>query len=335
MTAQSALRPERDPEAEPFRHPALFYSGERDYLDGTLSFVRAGLRAGDPVAVAVPGPNLALLRDALGPDAAAVHMVDMRLRGRNPGRIIAGVLAPFADAHPGARRVWIIGEPIWPGRSRHEYPACVQHEALINLAFAGRPLSILCPYDVDNLDPAVVADAKVTHPVWRRAGQEQSSRAYAPGDIFDNYNKPFPPPGPESGAVTVLDFTAANLLQARRAAADHAAGHALPPDRVDAVEIVVNELAVNSVRHGGGAGTLRLWAEEGLLICEIVDRGHLTDPLAGRRNAGLSTEGKRGLLLAHHASDLLRLHTRPDATVVRAYFTLPSAPRAVPDGSGP
>src|SRR4051794_28455085 len=83
-------------------HPALFYSGEQDYLDGTLPFVRQGLRAGDPVAVAVPGPNLELLREALGQDASTVHMVDMRVEGRNPGRIIPGVLGAFVDAHPGA-----------------------------------------------------------------------------------------------------------------------------------------------------------------------------------------------------------------------------------------
>jgi anti-sigma regulatory factor (Ser/Thr protein kinase) len=312
---------------DPFTHPALFYSGEREYLDGAVPFVRQGLRAGDPVAVAVPGPNLELLRTALGPDAAGVRMIDMRAAGRNPGRIIPGVLAAFADAHPDAGRVWIIGEPIWPGRTSREYPACAEHEALINLAFAGRSVSILCPYDVDGLDPAVVADARATHPLVRRAGREEVSTAYAPGDVIRTYNRPLPDPVPAAGAITVLDFTVDNLPQVRRTAAEQAARSALPADRAGAVELVVNELAVNSVRHGGGSGTLRTWVEDDLFICEVADRGHLADPLAGRRPVDPTTEGRRGLLLANHASDLLRAHATPAGTTIRAHFALPAHAR--------
>ncbi|HEX6469883.1 MAG TPA: sensor histidine kinase [Streptosporangiaceae bacterium] len=325
MTADVGIGTEDALVDDPFAHPALFYSGEQEYVEGALPFVRQGLRAGDPVAVAVPGPNLEVLRAALGRYAAAVRMIDMRAAGRNPGRILPGVLADFADAHADARRVWIIGEPIWPGRTAREYPACVEHEALINLAFAGRSVSILCPYNVDDLDPAVVADARATHPVVRQAGREEASAAYDPGHIIHAYNRPFPDPDPDpaSGTITILDFTADTVFQARRSAVERAARHALPPDRVGAVELVVNELAVNSVRHGGGSGTLRIWVEDDLFICEITDQGHIADPLAGRRPVGLNAEGKRGLLLANHASDLLRVHSTPAGTAIRAHFALP------------
>lgn len=120
-------------------------------FDGTVPFIRDGLAAGEPVAVAVPGPNLRLIVAELGTDAEQVRLLDMTQVGRNPGRIIPGVLRAFADAHPG-ERVRIIGEPIWVGRTGTEYPACAQHEALINLAFTGQPVTILCPYDADTLD---------------------------------------------------------------------------------------------------------------------------------------------------------------------------------------
>ncbi|NUP14825.1 MAG: hypothetical protein HOV73_02890, partial [Streptomyces sp.] len=147
-----------------FVHPALFYRGTREYLDGTLRFVREGLALGEPVAVAVPGENLRLVRDGLGGDADGVRLLDMGEVGRNPGRIIPGVLRAFADAQAPGRRVRIVGEPIWAGRSSDEYPACVQHEALINAAFEGRTVTILCPYDVRRLDSRVLADAHATHP---------------------------------------------------------------------------------------------------------------------------------------------------------------------------
>jgi anti-sigma regulatory factor (Ser/Thr protein kinase) len=324
MTMDIGIDAERTSAGDPFTHPALFYSGDQDYLAGTLPFVRQGLRAGDPVAVAVPGPNLELLREALGQDAASVHMVDMCVAGRNPGRIIPGVLGVFTDAHPGARRVWIIGEPIWPSRSAIEYPACVQHEALINLAFTGWSVSILCPYDLDGLDPAVLIDAAATHPLLRQAGREETSASYAPGDIIDGYNRPLPAPDPDSGTVTAVDFTIDNLIAPRQVAVEQAVQHAMTPERAGAVELVVNELAVNSVRHGGGAGTLRLWVEDGQFICEITDSGRHTDPLVGRRHVGLGTNGQRGLLIAHYTSDLIRLHTTPAGTTTRAHFTLPT-----------
>src|SRR3954464_8278034 len=147
-----------------FEHPALFYRGDQEFLSGTLPFVRHGLAKGEPVAIAVPETNLALLRLVLGEDADRVTLIDMTEAGRNPGRIIPGVLRRFADAHREGH-VRIIGEPIWAGRSETEYPACAQHEALINLAFTGRQVTILCPYDVEKLDPQVVADAEATHPM--------------------------------------------------------------------------------------------------------------------------------------------------------------------------
>ena len=47
---------------------------------------------------------------------------------------------------------------MWVGRSAVEYPACVEHEALINLALADRPVTILCSYDAARLEPAVLTD---------------------------------------------------------------------------------------------------------------------------------------------------------------------------------
>ena len=151
------------PTGSPFTHSALFYRGRDEYLAGTVSFVRDGLAAGEPVAVAVPGENLAPIKSALGADAGAVKFLDMTEAGRNPGRILPGVLLAFANRHDGPVR--IIGEPVWPDRSADEYPACAQHEALINHAFANRAAWILCPYDLAGLSPAALSDAEFTHPL--------------------------------------------------------------------------------------------------------------------------------------------------------------------------
>jgi hypothetical protein len=64
-----------------------------------------------------------------------------------------------------------------------------------------------------------------------------------------------------------------------------------------------------------------VWADERHLVCEISDAGHLSDPLAGRRPAGLSINGGRGLLLVNHIADLVRTHTSPRGTSIRMYLT--------------
>jgi anti-sigma regulatory factor (Ser/Thr protein kinase) len=303
--------------AEPFVHPALFYRGADEYLAGTVPFIRSGLAAREPVAVAVPGPSLALLRAELGADAGQVRLMDMNTAGRNPGRIIPGVLRAFADTHPG-QPVRIIGEPIWASRTDDEYPACVQHEALINLAFTGRDVTILCPYDTENLAPGVLADAEATHPLLVDGTGRRTSTAYNPERIIAGYNQPLP----ERADAAELTVDATNLAQARFLARTHARQADLTDDRTADVELVVTELVTNSIDHGGGSGRLRIWTADGHLVFEVHDQGTLTDPLAGRHPAAPGQHRQRGLLLVNHMSDLVRLHAGTRSTTFRVHFRL-------------
>ncbi|MEH0442321.1 MULTISPECIES: anti-sigma factor RsbA family regulatory protein [unclassified Streptomyces] len=298
-----------------FEHPALFYRSAREYVDRTVSFVQEGLDVGEPVAVAVPGPNLELIREALGADARAVLLLDMTEAGRNPGRIISKVLRGFADGHRNGR-VRIIGEPIWPGRSALEYPACAQHEALINPAFAGRAVTVLCPYDETGLDEEVLADARITHPTVLSGDAEAASDAYDWRSVVARYNRPLPP-APDAAEFA---FGAQELAAARAFAVDRAGRLGLAGQRLTDAELAVAELTTNSVVHGGGRGTLAVWADGGQVVCEVRDAGRMIDPLAGRRPPEHGQIGGRGLLLVHYVADLVRVHTADDGTTVRFYL---------------
>ncbi|MDQ1070817.1 anti-sigma regulatory factor (Ser/Thr protein kinase) [Streptomyces canus] len=305
--------------AGPFVHPALFYRDEREYLAGVVPFVRKALAAGEPVAVAVPTEKLRLLKAEIGA-GEAVRFLDMREAGRNPGRIIPGVLRAFADAQPPGTRVRIVGEPIWAGRTATEYPACVQHEALINAAFQGRPVTILCPYDTRRLDPQAVADAYATHPVVVDAGsgREEESGRYDFEAVHARYNTLLPP-APD---VPAHAFVADVLGEIRHFATDVAARFGLVRPRLDDLALAVAELTTNSVVHGGGSGLLRVWAEDGHVVCEVRDRGHLSDLLAGRRPPSRDRQGGRGLLMVNLVADLVRVHTGPEGSTVRCWFAL-------------
>ncbi|MFH9662340.1 anti-sigma factor RsbA family regulatory protein [Streptomyces sp. NPDC017248] len=307
---------------DPFVHPALFYGDAAEYLAGTVPFVREALAADEPVAVAVPEENLRLIRDELGADGAGVHFLDMREAGRNPGRIIPGVLRAFADRQPPGRRVRIIGEPIWAGRSPAEYPACVQHEALINAAFQGREVTILCPYDTVRLDEGVLADAYATHPVVIPAGSaaERASAVYDPDGVVARYNTALPSaPGPGPGVLAVA-FDESSLSAVRHLATDHGAGLGLTGLGLENLALITAELTTNSVVHGGGTGTLTVWSEDGYVLCEVRDKGRLADPLAGRRPASRDQRGGRGLLLVNLVSDLVRVHAGVEGTTIRSYL---------------
>ncbi|MEU7298857.1 anti-sigma factor RsbA family regulatory protein [Streptomyces sp. NPDC007189] len=310
--------------AGPFVHPALFYGDVEEYLAGTVPFVREALAAGAPVAVAVPGENLRLIRDALGADGEAVRFLDMREAGRNPGRIIPGVLRAFADAQPPGRRVHIIGEPIWAGRSPAEYPACAQHEALINAAFQGREVTILCPYDTSGLDERALADAHATHPVVIPAGPgpQRGSEAYDPEDVVARYNAPLPPaPGAGPGVLTAA-FDEDGLPVVRHLVTGHGERLGLAGRALENLSLITAELTTNSVVHGGGSGEVTVWAEAGHVLCEVRDRGKLADPLAGRCPAPPDQAGGRGLLLVNLVADLVRIHAGDGGTTIRCYVAL-------------
>ena len=157
-----------------FVHEALYYADLDEFLDGCTSFVREGLKRDEPALIAVPEPRLSMLRYEHRDEP--VEFVDMGVAGRNPNRILPWVLRRFVREHAPAR-ARIIGEPIFAGRSPAEIDLAVQHEALINLAFAGVEAAILCPYDVRQL-PDVVPDADRTHPVLvdtRDAGRRRTT----------------------------------------------------------------------------------------------------------------------------------------------------------------
>ena len=311
-------------EADPFVHEGVFYADPAEYLAGTIPFVEAALSAGEPVLVAAPPANIELIGSALGAEggrrgaAGGVRFVDMTVAGRNPGRIIPEVLHPFVASHAD-RRVSVVGEPIWPGRSPEEYRTAVRHESLINLVFAGRDASILCPYDSAGLDPAALADAGRTHPVLAdRDGRRPSGSYLEPATLLATMDGVLPEPPPAAAEVV---FGAADLRSLRHFVRAHAASPGLPTDRILDLVLAVSEVATNSVQHtSAGTGTLRLWRQDGGVTCEIQDSGHIADPLAGRLPASPASVHGRGLLIVNHLCDLVELRSGDGNTVVRMHI---------------
>ena len=303
----------------PFVHPALLYRTQQEYLDCLLPFISDALEADQSVLVAAPGPNLAVLADGLGPLTAHVLMTDMTEVGRNPSRILGEVLSRFVEKHPD-QPVRMIGEPIWPSRSEVEYPACVQHEVLLNWAFTGQDVTVVCPYHVSQLDPEVIADARRTHPVlWQNGVFDHDNAAYAPEAMLARYNQPL---SSDSSAVRYTARKLADLGGARAFAGAYAEWFGLSADQTADLQLIASELATASLTHVGGTCRLALWRHDGHVVCEARDAGRLDDPLAGRRAYGSDSDRGHGLYVVNAVADLVLTHTTADETTIHAYLRL-------------
>jgi anti-sigma regulatory factor (Ser/Thr protein kinase) len=298
-----------------FSHEALFYRGEAEFLAALLPFLQEGLEQGEAVVVAEPDERLQLLRAALGADAGAVEWLDMAEIGSNPARII-GVWATALERHAAAgRTVRGVGEPAFAGRRPTELVECRLHEFLLNAAFDDGPgWRLLCPYDVDGLPRSVSQDALLTHPLHSTGAERLASERYTAGAYRDAFSAPLPPPG---GAAFRGTYGTGDVPAARRTVAHYARSCGLPEERVEVLELAASELATNSVRHGGGSGSLAMWLEPGAVVVEFSDAGRLIDPLTGRFAPALDSEGGRGLYLVNQLCDLVAVRSSDAGTTVR------------------
>lgn len=304
---------------EAFRHEALLYAGQREFLARTSSFIRDALTAGEPILVVVSAAKIDLLRSGLGGEADLVLFADMAEVGRNPARIIPAWRQFVTEHAVEGRRLRGIGEPIWPGRSPAELVECHRHEALLNLAFAGsRDWWLLCPYDTEALDAAVVDEARRRHPFLLRGRSHQQSANYRDNGMA---TAPFGDPLPEPpGRPLELAFGAGPLDALRKFVSRHAAGAGLGVTRTDDLVLAVNEVATNSLRHGGGGGILRMWQNGDPVICEISDQGYVDQPLVGREYPTTDKDSGRGLWLANGLCDLVQLQSTRTGTIVRLHM---------------
>ncbi len=313
-----------------FRHEALFYAdGDRGFVEGTLAHVRSALAGDAGVLVAVAATRAAALADALGGEAERVCFADISQLGRNPARIIP-LWRDFAREHAGERRATSrpesaaalgIVEAAWRGRSAAELGECERHEALLNLAFDdAAALRVLCPYDIDGLDDDALESARHTHPLLACDGASRENREY-----------PYvhEPPHPFAGAlpaprhpVRELAFAHGELAEVRQTVAGWASANALAAERTEELVLAVDELASNSIRHGGGVGMLRWWREGETLLCEVRDAGWIQAPLVGRVRPNIYSSSGRGVWLVNQLCDLVQIRSAPAGSVVRVHMRL-------------
>jgi anti-sigma regulatory factor (Ser/Thr protein kinase) len=256
-----------------------------------------------------------MLKEELGEAAERIRFADMEELGHNPAWIIP-FWREFVD-EAGGRSVRGIGEPVWSARTPAALDECQRHEALLNVAFAPNPSwSLLCPYDAGSLSDEVLEKVAHSHRHIHRDGRLEESLSFDPTP--DCFAGELPPP---ASTPEVFSFGLAELGEVRGRVATLAERTGLDPSGVADLVTAAGELAANSVMHGGGSGTLRLWCEDdNLLLIEVEDRGRIEEPLVGRLRPGIHQEGGRGLWLANRLCDLVQIRSGAEGTTVRLHM---------------
>ncbi|MEU3373895.1 sensor histidine kinase [Streptomyces sp. NPDC006660] len=303
-----------------FRHELYPYRGDEQFLAGTLGFIREALEAEEAIIVAVPEEKASLLREEL-PDESAVTFVDASSVGSNPGRLIDAWTAWMSERGEGGRPVRGIGEMAWrQARSAAHLSELRYHEWLLNRAFArSSAWSMLCPYDAADDDQNALESVSRCHPGIHQDGRSVPNEGFLGLDRYE-----FDELAAACDPFQELVYRRGDLSAVRSKVSQCAADAGVPEDRLPRLAVAVTEIATNSVRHGGGQGTLRTWKQDATFLCEFHDAGYIPDVLAGRTRPRADQPGGRGLFLAHQLCDLMEIRsTREQGTTIRLHTDIP------------
>jgi transcriptional regulator with XRE-family HTH domain len=145
-------------------HQSLLYADVADFVEMAAPFLQDGAEKGEAILVVTDPQNAEGLRDRIGDPAAKFSFGDWQAWYRSPREALLRYRKFATDAlDAGAPWVRIVGEPVRADRTPEEIEIWLRYEGLINLAFAGLPMSFVCPYNEALLDPVILGNARATH----------------------------------------------------------------------------------------------------------------------------------------------------------------------------
>ena len=266
------------------RHNAFVYESDDEYVERAVAFLKDGLEAGEGGIVGNTRDGLAVMRDALGPDADRVAFVDVSSTYTRPARTVATYYGTFLEhlrSAPAVRAVANVQFGPTPG----DWREWTGYEAITNLAYAHLPVWVLCTYDADGLPDPVREAVWRTHPEVLSDGWQKSDSFEDPREVVRKLT-PDPEPLPELRSCSAHeDLELFREQLARELVAENVAG-------AKALDMLVagTEIATNAIRHGAGIEEVRVGRAEGRFVCEVIDRGSgFDDPMAGYLAPGEGT----------------------------------------------
>ena len=258
-------------------HGLFVYDSDDAFVDRITSFLGAGTEEGEAGVAVVSQGKWALLREALGDAAQRIRHLEPDLVYTRPEVTLGDYDALLRKSvDEGAPAVRLFGE--LPVRKRQEECAAWElYEAVLNRAFADRPVSMICGYDAREQPAAAVEGGWRTHPQVLADGWEDNPRYQDPAHVVGALT---PCPEAVTGLRELPVDADAGAFQVRLRR--ELATLQVPEARAENLLLAAAEVFHNASAHGHGARAQRLGRVGALIVWELSDNGlGFDDPLAG------------------------------------------------------
>lgn len=258
------------------RHHGFVYESDDEYVARSVAFLRDGLEASEACIVSNTRDGLAIMREALGPDADRVAFFDVSSVYTRPARAVATYYGTFCEHLRSAPSVRAVANGQF-GPSAEDWEEWTRYEAITNLAYAHLPVWVVCAYDANKLPDELIDAVRQTHPEMLSHGWQASEDFEDPRELVRKLT-PEPEPLPE-----LRWFSPDGDLELfRELLARELAGANVPEAKALDMLVAGTEIAANALQHGDGVEQVRVGRAEGRFVCEVVDRGSgFEDPIAG------------------------------------------------------
>ena len=103
---------------------------------------------------------------------------------------------------------------------------------------------------------------------------------------------------------------------------EQAARAGLTGSRARDLVLAASEVAANTLCHTDGEGMVRVWAQQGEVICEFRDAGVISDPLVGLARPADAADGGLGLWVVRQVCDAVEIEAGKSGTTIRLRMRL-------------
>jgi anti-sigma regulatory factor (Ser/Thr protein kinase) len=297
-------------------HGLFVYDNDDDFVDRVTSFLGPGTDDGEASMAVLSLEKWKLLRASLGDSWEHIRYLDRDSLYTRPLAALANYDAAWRRAvDAGAPAFHLLGEiPVTTSPALWE--AWTLYEAVINRAFADRPMSVLCGYDVREQPEAAVEGALRTHPRVLVDGWEDNPLYQDPAHVVAELT-----PRPE--ALTDLRELPldAGVDAFNKRLRREMSTLRVPNLQAENLLLAAAEVFENARTHGHGARAQRIGRVGVLIVWELSDNGPgFDDPLAGyvppRPGAGKG----RGLWLARQLTHEVEFLSSPHGFTTRLWI---------------
>jgi len=338
-----------------YRHEAVLYNSDQEFLDVVVPFLREGVAASELCLVALTASTTGLVRAAVG-DTTGLTFLDDRYD--RPASVIRSN-RDFFTAHliDGASQIRVASEVPHPGVGA-PWDGWARYEAAINHAYAEFPLWGLCAYDTRITPGPVLDEVARTHPYLATADGHQVNPRYQDPAEFLTARPPSQADLVEIASQPVIDLIdptpaaardavhTANMIRPDAAApgthpveapqpaapqreTSQRESPQLDPADIEHLVFAVSEAVTNALIHGRPPVRFRLWTAPDHVVATVTDRGDgPPDPFAGLLPVTDTSSAGLGLWLTHQLCSHVTHDTTDDGFTIRLVVGTPQPERS-------